>query len=343
MREKSSIGCMIPHFSRPRDEVMNQYKQLSYEQRCHIFILKKSHLSEREIARKIGVNQSTVHREIRRNSGGIGYLQGQAQRKSEERRLTARKKVKMVKRLIKLIEDKLRLKWSPEQIAGWLKEETKYSISHETIYQHVRADKSADGDLYTYLRRKGRKYFKRFNGKRSNGQLKDRVSIDLRPQIVDRKSRVGDWEIDTIVGVGHRGGIVTIVERKTKFTLAAQVNSLKSQEVIEATIKLLNPYKKVVMTITADNGSEFAQHKKLTKALKAKVYFCHPYRSCERGLNENTNGLLRQYWPKKTELKNVEQKEVTKVIKALNRRPRKTLKYKTPEYLMNKHIKKLAA
>jgi len=270
-------------------------------------------------------------------------LQGQAQRKSDERRFNARKKIKMVPALIKLIERKVLLEWSPEQISGWLKAETQFSISHERIYQYIWSDRHSGGDLYTKLRRKGKKYYRRKNGKRYIGQLKDRLSIDSRPQVVDKKSRIGDWEIDTIVGKGHRGGVVTIVERKTKFTLAAQVNSLTSSEVIQASIKLLKPYKDAVLTITADNGSEFAQHKKLAKALKTKIYFCHPYRSCERGLNENTNGLLRQYWPKKTELKNVEQREVKKVVKKLNQRPRKTLKYKTPEYLMKKHIDKLAA
>ena len=208
---------------------------------------------------------------------------------------------------------------------------------------HVWADKQAGGNLYTHLRRQGKKYVKRGSSKRSRGQIKDRVSIEERPDIVDERSRVGYWEIDTVIGKGHSGAIVTIVERKTKFTVAAQVNSKHANAVTLATIKLLKPYKSAVLTITADNGKEFANHKEITKALGAPVYFCHPYRSCERGLNENTNGLLRQYWPKCTDFKKVKQRDVVKIVTKLNQRPRKILQYDTPADLMSEHIKMLAA
>lgn len=320
---------------------MKQYKQLSYEQRCHIFILKRSKLSQRKIAAMIGVNQSTVSREIKRNSGGKGYQQNQAQLFYEARQKAAYKWVKLNRRLRAIIRRKLRKCWSPEQISGWLKSETSYSVSHETIYQYILYDRKNGGRLYRYLRRKGKRYYSRINGKLRSPRIKDRVSISERPAIVDLKSRVGDWEIDTILGAKRSGAIVTIVERKTKFTLAAKVSSLKSHEVIGAAIKLLTPFKSLVLTVTADNGTEFSFYKELAKAVKAKVYFCRPYASHERGLNENTNGLLRQYWPKERRFTSVEQQEVYEVICELNARPRKTLQYQTPESLMREHIGRL--
>jgi IS30 family transposase len=179
------------------------------------------------------------------------------------------------------------MEWSPEQISGWLLVEREELISHESIYLHVWADKQAGGDLYTCLRRQGKKYDKRRNGKSTRGQIKNRVSIDERPGVVDDKSRIGDWEIDTVIGKAHRGALVTIVERVTNFTVSAQVNSKSAADVTRATIALLRPLKDVVHTITADNGKEFAYHEKISKVLSAEVYFAHPYSSWERGLNEN--------------------------------------------------------
>jgi IS30 family transposase len=153
------------------------------------------------------------------------------------------------------------------------------------------------------------------------------VSIDERPAIVDEKTRVGDWEIDLVIGKGHSCALVTIVERATSITVTKRVNSKSADIVTAATISLLKPYKAAVLTITADNGKEFAYHRKMTAALDAAVYFADPYSSWQRGLNENTNGLLRQYWSKKTDFKKVSQRNVTSVIGALNNRPRKKLNY----------------
>ena len=186
--------------------------------------------------------------------------------------------------------------------------------------------------MYTYLRRVGKKYDKRRNGKSTRGQIKNRVSIDDRPKIVEAKKRVGDWEIDSVIGKGHSGALVTIIERITKFTVSAQVASKSAADVTEATITLLTPFKDLVHTITADNGKEFAYHEKISKALAAKVYFAHPYSSWERGLNENTNGLLRQFFPKDTNLKKVKQKDVDQAVESLNLRPRKLLDFKTPQF-----------
>lgn len=319
------------------------YQQLTYEQRCQISVLKKRNCSQREIAESVGTSQSTVSRELARNTGERGYRYKQAQEKSEKRRAEAVKPTKMTPDMVTVIESKLRLEWSPEQVSGWLLEEHEQLISHETIYLHIWANKRAGGDLYQHLRRQGKKYDKRRNGKSTRGQIKNRVSIDDRPGIVDDKSRIGDWEIDTMIGKGHSGALVTIVERVTKFTVSAQVNSKSADDVTEATIALLRPFKDVVHTITADNGKEFAYHEKISKALSTDVYFAHPYSSWERGLNENTNGLIRQYFPKNTDLKTVTNMAVKKAINLLNSRPRKDLGFKTPDQLMSAHRAALAA
>ena len=307
-----------------------QYQQLTYEQRCQIYTLKKTGFSQRAIADEIGTNQSTISRELSRNSGDRGYRYKQAQRAATERRKAACKVTKMTVSMVSLIESKLRLEWSPEQISGWLKVAHGKPISHESIYLHVWDDKQSGGDLYQHLRRQGKKYDKRRHGKSTRGQIKNRVGIEERPAIVDDRGRLGDWEIDTMIGKGHQGALVTIVERATQKVLCAQVAHKTAVEVTKATIALLMPYKNYVHTITADNGKEFSGHEKIAKALDAEVYFAHPYSSWERGLNENSNGLLRQYFPKGTNLKWVGQCEVRKAVRRLNARPRKTLGYKTP-------------
>ena len=322
---------------------MKHYPQLTYEQRCQIYVLKKSGFSQRAIAKSINVNQSTVSRELSRNTGKNGYRYKQAQALAANRRKSACKPTKMTADMIKLIESKLRIEWSPEQISGWLLTEQRKLISHETIYLHIWSDKRKGGDLYTYLRRKGKKYDKRRNGKSTRGTIPDRVSIDERPPIVDEKARVGDWEIDTVIGKGHRGALVTIVERVTNFTVSKQVDNKTAEVVTETTIELLQPLKEVVHTITADNGKEFTQHKVISAVLEADVYFAHPYCSCERGLNENTNGLLRQYFPKCTDFTEVTQLDVKRAVNRLNSRPRKSLGFKTPNDLMAKHRAAIAA
>jgi IS30 family transposase len=301
---------------------MRTYKQLTYEQRCQIEALKKSGISQQAIAGIIGVSQSSVSRELSRNTGLRGYRHGQAHRASLERRQATAKPYKMTAELIDEIDDKLYSKWSPEQISGWLLVEKEICISHEAIYQHVWKNKAAGGDLYTYLRRQGTKYRARgSNGKTRSGQIKNRVSIDERPAVVDEKSRVGDWEIDTVIGKGHSGALVTIVERVTLFTVSMRVKSKRAKDVTAATLALLTPFKGLVHTITSDNGKEFAYHEKIAASLGCEFYFAHPYHSWERGVNENTNGLLRQDFPKSTDFKMVSAKAVKQSVDQLNNRP----------------------
>jgi len=322
---------------------MNSYKQLTYEQRCQIYVLNKSDMSQQDIANAIDVTQPTISRELKRNTGERGYRYKQAQKKSKDRRMKAVKAIKMTPEMIKLIESKLRLKWSPEQVSGWLLDERDELLSHETIYLHIWADKAAGGDLFTLLRRKGKAYQPRSKGQAGRGHIKNRVSIDERPKIVDEKGRVGDWEIDLVIGKGHSGALVTIVERATSFTVSSRINDKSAHTVTLATIALLTPFKDMVLTITADNGKEFAYHELMTQALGAQVYFADPYSSWQRGLNENTNGLLRQYWPKSTDFKKVSAKDVSAVIIELNDRPRKKLVYKTPAKLVAEHMTAIAA
>lgn len=322
---------------------MSNYKQLTYEQRCQIEVLNKSGMTQQEIADAVETSQPTVSRELKRNTGQRGYRHKQAQGKAEERRHNANKSVKMTEQMIARIELKLSEKWSPEQISGGLSDEHGVTLSHERIYQHIWADKCTGGALYTHLRRQGKRYQKRCNGKTSRGQIRNRVGIEERPAVVDEKSRIGDWEIDTVIGKGHSGALVTIVERATQFTLVANVPNKSAEAVTAATIQLLKPYKEALHTITADNGKEFAYHEQLTAKLGAAVYFARPYHSWERGLNENTNGLLRQYWPKSTDFTQVTDKDVLAVVTQLNQRPRKTLGFKTPEVLMQNHMAAQAA
>ena len=272
---------------------------------------------------------STICRELQRNTGKRGYRPKQAQRKAETRRKLAVKPLKMTLAVIDLIQAKLSINWSPEQISGWLKVEQNLFISHERIYQHIWTDKLKGGFLYKTLRHSGKKR-KQYGSKDKRGQIRNRVSIDDRPLIVSEKTRLGDWEIDTVIGKNHQGALVTIVDRVSKLSLIKKVASKHADIVTEATITLLRPYLDKTLTITADNGKEFAGHEKIKAALDADIYFAHPYSSWERGLNENTNGLIRQYFTKGSSFENITDKDVDEVMEKLNHRPRKTLNYRTP-------------
>jgi len=334
---------MLIILSPARDTRMKIYKQLTFEQRCQIYALKKTGLSQNKIAQELQVSQSTISRELKRNTGERGYRFKQAQNRTDERRLNAVKASKMTAELITFINDKLKEKWSPEQISGWLREELDTLISHETIYLYIWSDKKQGGTIFRNLRRQGKAYQSRSKAQAGRGFIKNRVSIDERPKEVDDKSRIGDWEIDLVIGKGHSGALVTIVERQTSFTVSTRINDKSASTVTEATIALLKPFEGAVLTITADNGKEFAYHEKVTETLGANVYFADPYSSWQRGLNENTNGLLRQYWPKSTDFKSVSESEVKDVVVRLNDRPRKKLNYQTPAKLMAEHMAAMVA
>jgi IS30 family transposase len=304
------------------------YTQLTQEERYQISVLKKAGLNNSDIAKLMKRHKSTIGREIQRNSGLRGYRPKQAQQLSEQRQ-QAKAKPRISESTWSDVETLLRQEWSPEQISLWLEAEYAIAISHEWIYQYILQDKVTGGDLYRYLRcQKQRR--KRYGSYSRRGQLIDRVSIDERPAVVDCRSRIGDWELDTIIGKGHQQAIVSLTERKSRYTLIQKVKHKTAQCVSEAIIKLLSPVPHRVHTLTSDNGKEFANHKTIAETLNAKFYFAHPYASWERGLNENTNGLIRQYFPKNRDFKTITQKEINQVMNKLNNRPRKCLGIKTP-------------
>jgi len=303
------------------------YTQLTREQRYQIYALKKIGHTQTEIANCLGVNKSTISREFRRNSGQRGYRPKQAQEK-RDRRLKSKVRRRLVSEDWVLIETKLRLDWSPEQISGWCRVKGLLQISPEHIYQHVYADKRAGGELFKHLRcQKARR--KRCGKYDRRGIIPDRKSIDARPSIVEQRQRLGDWERDLIIGKNHQGAALTLTERKSRFTLIRKVDGKQAEAVAQATLETLS-WVPDVETITNDNGKEFALHKILSMALSANVYFAHPYASWERGTNENTNGLIRQYLPKDRNLTTLTTQEELMIMDRLNLRPRKCLAFKTP-------------
>ena len=322
-----------------------RYKQLTLKERYHISALLKSGLNQKEIADEIGVHASTICRELKRNRDKVrGYSADLAQIKSTKIQMQKKKRFSLTKTIEKYIRAKLKQDWSPEQIAGRMKLDTGVSVVHETIYRYIYANKANGGKLYKSLRHKNKKYHKRSNTYMARGTIIDRVMIDQRPKIVEKKSRIGDLEIDTVIGKNHIGALVTVVDRKSKFVLIKNVPSKQADVVTRALIEMIQPIKAITHTITSDNGKEFAYHKEVASALDAKFYFANPYHSWERGLNEHTNGLIRQYLPKKSTFTDVSKDEIIMIQNRLNNRPRKVLGYKTPyEVFFSEMNRKLAS
>jgi IS30 family transposase len=309
------------------------YKQLTQEERYQIYALKKAGKKQKDIANELSRSASSISRELKRNKGLKGYRPKQANELATKRRKIARKTRKLTSEVTRWINDLLASDFSPEQIAGRLEHEGKIKLHHETIYQYIYKDKANGGVLYKQLTRACKKYKKRYGSYDKRGQLVNRISIDERPDIVDLKSRVGDWEGDTVIGKGRKNAFVTMVERKTLYTVVQRIESKHAEITADAIIQSMTPYKDMVRTITLDNGKEFAKHEKIAEELAADVYFAHPYSSWERGINENTNGLLRRYFPKGTDFMVLSEEEIQAAVDKLNHRPRKTRGYKTPHEL----------
>jgi len=308
--------------------VPHSYQQLTYDERCQISALKARGDRPSQIARQLSRDRSTISREIKRNSFAEKYQGSQAETQSQQRRF--RKPTKMTPQLALTVEEKLKLQWSPEQISGRLKiEATK--ISHETIYKYVWRDKQRGGSLYKHLRHQGKKYNNRSKGTAGRGCIPNRVDIDQRPSIVDEKTRVGDWELDTIIGAEHDGAIVSMVDRHSKFTHLIKVPNKTAALVRDAIVEKLDPVRNFVHTLTSDNGKEFACHEEVSSLLQADFFFAKPYHSWERGLNEHTNGLVRQYLPKGTGFSSCSQEVLNEIEIRLNQRPRKVLNFQTPQ------------
>jgi len=309
---------------------MQAYTQLTHTQRYQISALLKIGHLQTEIAKAIGVHKSTISREIRRNRGKRGYRPKQAHQFTIARRDKAKSRI--TDKDWELIEELICLDWSPEQISDCCRKEQELQISHEWIYQYIYRDKRNGGTLWKHLRcRKKRK--KRYGSYDKRGQIPNRTSIDERPQVVEDRSRLGDWEADTIIGKGKKGAIVTLVDRKSRYLRMGLVSKRTKEAVKEMIITLLADFP--VHTITCDNGKEFAGHEDIAKALEASIYFAHPYASWERGTNENTNGLIRQYIPKDTKFSELTHEDISFVENRLNTRPRKCLSFNPPVVFLN--------
>ena len=307
----------------------NRRAHLSDGERHQMYALRQQKLSIRAIAVQLNRSPFTISRELRSNRRPDGTYDPDAAHKSALRRRSAASE-----RPYKLPPDRwesevcplLRIGWSPDQISGWLRANREWFVSARWIYQLIREDRYRGGDLYKCLRHKGKK--RRSDAGRS--RIPNRVGIESRPAIVDAKSRVGDWEVDLIVGKDHQGYLLTLVERKTKYMLMCKLANKKADTAKRAIVRLLRPYQRWVHTITADNGTEFAKHAWFAQRLDAAVYFARPYASWERGLSEHTNGLVREYFPKGDRLIALKAREVRQIQDHLNARPRRVLGYVSP-------------
>lgn len=310
---------------------------LTQEQRYTISSLLANNKKQCEIATIIGKDKSVISREIKRNKdqrNGI-YRDELANKKYKLRQKLKPKSKRFTEAVKAHIGVLLKEDYSPEQIVGVCKNEGIDCVSHERIYQYIWQDKKEGGDLYTHLRRKGRKYRKRGNKKDSRGIIKNRISIDKRPKIVEKRERFGDLEVDLIIGKNHNQAILTINDRASGVLKMKKVESKQSEVVTAAILDLLCEWKPYLNTITADNGKEFAGHEIVAEQLAIDYYFAHPYHSWERGSNENLNGLIRQYFTKGADFSTLSEIDIKYIEDKLNSRPRKRFNFKSPIFVMN--------
>jgi len=308
------------------------YTQLTAVERYQIESFLKAEYTQKEIAEELNRSCSSISREIKRNTGLRGYRPRQAERLAQERK-QSHSHTRISKETWQMVEALLRKDRSPEQISGRLKADKLPSPSPEWMYQHILADQDVGGDLHTHLRCQ-QKRKKRDGSPARRGELKNRVSIDDRPAIVEKRKRIGDWEMDLIMGRPGGSVLMTAVERKTRFTVIALAPNKTAEAIKRAIVASLTPLAAYVITLTYDNGKEFARHEIISAELQAKGYFAHPYHSWERGLNENTNGLIRQYATKGSSFDDMTQEDIQEIMEKLNNRPRKCLDFRTPNELM---------
>ena len=318
---------------------MKHYQQLNKEERFYIWNALSSGQTQKEVAVALGRHPSTVCREIKRNKYPQAkiYTYHWALEKLKWRKyFTAQTKCRKLTKdiegmILKLIQQYL----SPEQVSGYLKIHHQIHISHETIYRFIYADKARHQSLRPYLRQGAKLRRKRYGSGVRASKIPNRVCITERPDVVEEKQRIGDWECDTVIGKDRKSVLVTVVDRFTLTTCCSRVYSRSAKVVSQAIIRMLKPHIDKVHTLTFDNGSEFVQHERIAKALQAETYFAHPYSSWERGINENTNGLIRQFLPKGTDFRKVSWQAVKRSVDYLNNRPRKTRDYLTPNQMFN--------
>lgn len=322
------------------------YRHLSSVERDEIAQMHFSGISFSEIGRRLGRNKSTISREVSRNRVRHGsqrfvdwrYLSSQASLLAKERRCKAKSSVDRVldsRQLLDYVKRGLKNRWSPEQISGRMRKDhpsdRAMRISHQTIYWWLRKDKRDGGKWYLYLRQGKRARRKKYGSTLRRYRIQNQTSIDLRPKVVNLRKRIGDWEGDTVEGKNHQGRLLTLVDRRSRFTSALKVKSKYSSEVVGAIKRALKSVPdNARRTLTLDNGTEFSHFKDIESSLGTRVYFAHPYSSWERGTNENTNGLLRQYFPKDTDFTKISSQQLASAVIQLNNRPRKCLNWRTP-------------
>ena len=312
------------------------YQHLSQEERYQIYILMKDGKTQSQIATLLNRHKSTISRELARNTGNRGYRPRQACLLAEERSLGSRNAAQINSKDWDTAVTCLHKKWSPVQIANQV------GISHETIYRHVYADKAAGGSLYQQLRCQKKRKKRYASGHDRRGQIVGRRPISERPAHIEARSQIGHWEGDTVIGAHHKQAVVTLVERKSGYAVLSKVINKTADLVSGAIINKLAPMAPLVKTITFDNGKEFAEHRRIDIALKSTTYFADPFASWQRGSNENFNGLLRQYIPKKRALSTVTDEELKMIQEELNSRPRKRLGFKTPKEVFTQSLKRVA-
>ena len=318
------------------------YRQLHAEERSALAALRRVGLSKAEIARALGRHRSTVGRELKRNAAPHDgwYRAKRAQQRAHARRYRSRRNSQFGRAEWARVEELLKEQWSPEQVSGHLARSGEVLISHETISRHVWRDLQAGGTLHAHLRCARKQCRKRYGRHASRGRLAGKRMIGERPVVVERRKRIGDWEIDTVRGesLGESSDcILTLVERKTGCVLIGKMKARTAAESNRALLELLARHPGRVKTITADNGTEFHWYGQIEAVSPVKFYFATPHHSWERGTNENTNGLIRQYLPKGKTMRGVRQSKCDLIADKLNNRPRKRHGYKTPNQCFLRH------
>jgi len=326
----------IQSFLTWQSKLLMTYKHLSQAERYQIHALMKAGHDQSQIAKVLDRNKSTISRELSRNTGSRGYRPKQACEMSADRAQNSRNASTVAPWVKEQANALLRVQWSPEQIASQL------PISHETVYQHVYADKAQGGALWKNLRCQKQKRKRYAGGRDRRGQIPNRRPLSERPLQIEARKQVGHWECDTVIGANHKGAVVTMVERKSGYGVIAKVTNKTSELVSSAIVDKLQPMAVRVKTLTFDNGKEFAAHAHIDAQLQSTTYFARPFASWERGSNENFNGLLRQYIPKKRSMSTVSDEEIRMIQNRLNNRPRKRLGFKTPAEVFHQSLKRVA-
>ncbi len=317
------------------------YTQLTQKERYTLELLIQEGYSQKDMSLRLGRHRSTIYREIKRNKISVnpylGCIAGQLSTDRRKRIVSS----KFTTRVRQTLKEKLKLNWNPQEISAYLKLNGIASVSHELMYQYINKDRLTGGYLYTLLPRRGKKYKKRnLKSRRIWKHTEKRNSICDRGNEADQRIKIGHWEGDTVEGKGHKNGIGTFVDRKSRFTIIRKVNDKSSIEMKNAIMRAFSNYPDILKTLTVDNGTEFALHSEISKELNTNIYFAHPYSPWERGTNENTNGLIRRFYPKGTDFTKISEREFIKVQHLLNERPRKCLGYKTPKQVFMKELLK---